>query len=88
MAAPTTLAMEFLLGLHVGENVVVRDGQLYLIVPGAGEQPVTAETLDELETRGWLVPGWTAEDPDPPEPTEKGVYWLDRYMHQKYGKKR
>lgn len=87
MPAPTALAMEFLVGLYLEERITTRDGQLYLLVPGAGEQPVTAETLDDLETRGWLVPGWTEDDPNPPKPTDKGLYWMHRYMHQKYGRK-
>ena len=71
------------LGLHLGDGVTVEDGQLFLVVDGAGKQPVPPETLDELEFRGWID---TATEP--PSITQAGRYWLDRWMKAKYGKGR
>lgn len=76
-------AMPFLLGLDVGAGNTDRDGQLYTQVDGAGEQPVSAAAIDELESRGWIDCGG-----DSPKVTVSGAYWLNRWMQAKYGRKR
>ncbi len=83
MTTPTDLSMLFALGLHLGDGVTVEEGQLFLVVAGAGKQPVPAETLDDLESREWID---TATEP--PTVTERGRYWVERWMRAKFGKGR
>ncbi len=78
---PSPVAMHLLLGLAVGEGVVVRDGQLRLVVTKgtwSEEQPVPPSALDELEGRGWIDC-----DAEPPTVTQSGSYWLGRWMKRR-----
>lgn len=86
------LSYLFLLGLHLGDGVTVRDGVLYLRIDGRGvkadtgeviDQPVPAWVLDELEVKGWINC-----ETEPPTATERGVYWLGRWTKAKLGKGR
>lgn len=92
MIFPADISMLFLLGLHLGDGVSVRDGQLYLRIDGRGvkadpgaviDQPVPPDALDELEYRGWIDC-----ETEPPSATAKGVYWLERWARHKLGRGR
>ena len=72
-------AMLFLASLHesVGFGHDTAGGELVVVVPGAGPQPVPGAALDRLEERGWLD-----LSTGHPRITEKGRYWLQKWAYK------
>jgi hypothetical protein len=75
-----------LLAIDLGDQLDVQDGQLALTCDGVeGPQviPSLPEALDALEIRGWveITEGG-------PVSTERGRYWLSRWMGKRLGRGR
>jgi hypothetical protein len=75
-----------LLAIDLGDTLDVQDGQLALTCDGVdGPQviPSLPEALDELEQRGWVEITEAG-----PVSTERGRYWLGRWMTRRLGRGR
>lgn len=77
MTYPRDTAMALLASIHVGNGVCVQDGQLFLPDPTDANRLIHADDADlgELEARGWLV-----IDADGVRTTERGDWWLNRWI--------
>jgi hypothetical protein len=75
-----------LLAIDLGDTLDVQDGQLTLTCEGVdGPQviPSLPEALDALESQGWVEITEAG-----PVSTERGRYWLARWMTKRRGKGR
>lgn len=74
---PPDSAMALLASIHIGNGVGVDRGEL--VIPDPTGAPVLLRhdpaDLDALESRGWLVIG-----DDAARATDRGVYWLRRWL--------
>lgn len=77
---PPELTMIELMGLRGNDAKVGEDGLFYLVVEG-DEHPISAESLDDLDGRGWIEIG-----DDAVKITEKGNYWLERWSLKRFGR--
>lgn len=77
MNYPPASAMALLASIHTGNGVGVDRGEL--VIPDPTGAPVLLRhdpaDLDALESRGWLV-----IDADAARATDRGVYWLRRWL--------
>jgi hypothetical protein len=89
MTAPLDLPSShylLLLAIDLGDQLDVCDGQLALTCEGVeGPQviPSLPEALDALESRGWVEITEAG-----PVSTERGRYWMSRWMTRRLGRGR
>jgi hypothetical protein len=94
---PSYSAMVLMVGLYLGDPVIVRDGEIMIdlnkaldVPPRPDEdcaQPITEDTLGELDARGWIK--WTdlPTGESVPAITAAGRYWIRRYADRTVGKR-
>jgi hypothetical protein len=74
--------MLVLVALFAGEGMTVAGDAIMLTLDGQpeGAVPLEGDQLDRLEGRGWVV-----VEERGPALTDKGLYWLQRWMKEKAG---
>ncbi len=82
---PADGTMLVLLAHEAGDRLTVKDGALHLTVQSEDRTiPAPTAALDDLEDRGWLrvLPDGRTEI------TDRGKYWLTRWLTKRLGKGR